>query len=72
MIMGKTVYAGKTDFQMIADTSKKVMYFKHYDYPNWRSIDLKKLANQNSTTMSMNPAEGPEIPSAMEQMKAKE
>lgn len=71
MIMGETVYAGKTDFQMVADLSKKVMYFKHYDYPNWRSLDVRALVRDKKITLTLDPAKGPAIPSAETEFKPK-
>jgi len=71
-VMGKSVYVGKTDFQMVADTSEKVMYFKHYTYPNWRSIDVQAVAQDNKIPLIFDPGKGPAIPSAETQFEPKE
>jgi len=71
-VMGKSVYVGKTDFQMVADTSKKVMYFKHYDYPIWQSLDVCALAQNNEIPLILDPSKGPAIPSAETQLEPKE
>lgn len=71
LIMGETVFAGKTDFQMVADISKRVMYFKHYDYPNWRSLDLNALVRDNKSTLTLDPAKGPAIQGAETELKPK-
>jgi choloylglycine hydrolase len=70
-IMGGMLLAGKTDFQLVADTSKRVMYFKDYDYPNWRSIDLASLAKTQKTKLVLDPSVGPAISSANAAMKNK-
>lgn len=64
VLIGDQVTRGKTDFQMIADNSSRVMYFKHYDYPNWRSVDVASLAANKSTKLALDPALGPPIESA--------
>jgi choloylglycine hydrolase len=71
-VMGDHLYLGKTDFQMVADTSKKVMYFKHYDYPNWQSLDVCALAQDNEIPLILDPSKGPAIPSAETQFEPKE
>ncbi|MDH3926206.1 MAG: hypothetical protein OET41_16540, partial [Xanthomonadales bacterium] len=71
-VMGKSVYVGKTDFQMVADTSKKVMYFKHYTYPNWRSLDVHALTQANKIPLILDPGKGPAIPGAETQFEPKE
>jgi len=68
-LMGGKIYMGKTDFQMIADTSKRVLYFKHYDYPNWRSVDLAKLANEKKKTLSFDPSKGTVTPDVTSEFK---
>jgi choloylglycine hydrolase len=70
VLIGDQVTRGKTDFQMIADTSKRVMYFKYYDYPNWRSLDVTALAENVDTSLELNPAEGPAIQDASSQLSA--
>ena len=71
VIMGDTVYAGKTNFQMVADLSKKVMYFKYYNYPNWRSLDVNALARDKKNTLTLDPAKGPAIQGAETELKPK-
>ena len=71
-VMGDHLYLGKTDFQMVADTSKKVMYFKHYEYPNWQSLDVCALAQDNEIPLILDPSKGPAIPSAETQFEPKE
>jgi len=34
---------GHTQWVMIADLKTRQMYFRHYDYINWRFVDLKKI-----------------------------
>jgi len=70
--MGDHLYLGKTDFQMVADTSKKVMYFKHYDYPIWQSLDVCALAQNNEIPLILDPSKGPAIPSAETQLEPKD
>ena len=71
LIMGDEVYAGKTDFQMVADISNRVMYFRHYDYPNWRSIHLDELAAGERSALVLDPSEGPDIIDATPDMGPK-
>ena len=68
-IMGGRIFAGKTDFQLVADTSNRIMYFRDYNYPNWRSIDLAALAASETSKLVLNPSEGPAISSAASEMK---
>ncbi|KYJ86767.1 linear amide C-N hydrolase [Sulfurovum riftiae] len=49
VILGDMAYTGKTDWVMIGDLSERKMYFRHYDYLNWRVIDLKELMKINTT-----------------------
>ena len=72
MLMGESVFAGKTDFQMVADLSKKTMYFKHYDYPNWRSLNLTVVARRHEIPLVLDPAIGPPISGAELELKPKQ
>lgn len=67
-IIGDQILAGKTDFQLVADTANRVMYFRDYDYPNWRSVDLDTLTASATSKMILNPSEGPAISSAISDM----
>lgn len=69
-IIGDQILAGKTDFQLVADTANRVMYFRDYDYPNWRSIDLKALASSETSKLILDPSQGPAISNATADMKA--
>lgn len=69
-IIGDQVLAGKTDFQLVADTANRIMYFRDYDYPNWRSIDLKVLAESATARLILNPSQGPAISSAVPDLKS--
>lgn len=71
VIMGDSVYAGRTDFQMVADLSEKVMYFKQYKYPNWRSLDVNALARDKKTTLTLDPEKGPAIQGAETELEPK-
>lgn len=71
-ILGDQILAGKTDFQMVADTANRVMYFRDYDYPNWRSVDLGPLIAQGSQKLVFDPSRGPEITSVETDFKPEE
>ena len=68
-IMGGRIFAGKTDFQLVADTSNRIMYFRDYNYPNWRSIDLAALAASETSKLVLDPSKGPAISSAASDMQ---
>ena len=59
-----------TQWTVFKDLTNKVLYFKDYNNPNLRSIDLKKLGSENAGKLKLIPmSEGPVAPDVTADLK---